>query len=244
MNYKDLTWEDALLKSHKTLLNSHPRSPKKLIPPHQWIKETMKKNLGDGYKYYAIGESSDKYDKEYKVPGKFYDKMMDITILKNSEVVGAISFKFVASNYSQNSNNYFENLVGECFNIQANDIPFCHVFVIRSRIPYYDNNKNVKKYEEITQHNLDKYLKLNRFKDKGSPSKISMSIVDIRGDEYNGNIIHPLTFRNLDDNNKNKILNNIHVNMNDYSTYPKSVADELKSMEVNKILKEFADIIM
>ena len=42
MNYGDLTWEEALKESHETLLTTHPRSPKKLIPPHQWIKETLK----------------------------------------------------------------------------------------------------------------------------------------------------------------------------------------------------------
>lgn len=243
MNYSNLTWEEALLESHKTLLTTHPRSPKKLIPPHQWIKETLKKHLGDGYEYYAAGPTDGRYDREYKVPGLFYDKMVDITVLKNREVVGAVSFKFVASNYSQNSNNYFENLVGECFNIQAMDIPFCHVFVIRSKIPYYKRDRHVSKYEQFTQHNLDKYLKLNRFEDRGSPKKLSMSIIDIEGDMYRGEIIHPEEFKNLSYEMQQEMLNGLTVKMNDYYDYPSSVANELRTMDVNKVLKEFADII-
>lgn len=243
MNYGNLTWEEALKTSHKTLLSTHPRSPKKLIPPHQWIKETLKKNLGSDYEYYAAGDSNSKFDKEYKVIGQFYDKMVDITVTKNDNVKGAVSFKFVASNYSQNSNNYFENLIGECFNIQAKDIPFCHVFVIRDKIPYYDNKRNVKKYEQLTEHNLDKYIKLNKFKDKGSPSKLSMSVIHISGDEYYGDIIHPTSFKSLDQNIQNKMLNDIDVKLSDYSEYPQSISNELKSMEVNKVLKEFADLI-
>lgn len=243
MAYENYTWEEALKESHETLLTTHPRSPKKLIPPHQWIKETLKKYLGSGYEYYAAGEGNSQYDREYKVPGLFYDKMVDITVLKNNRVVGAVSFKFVASNYSQNSNNYFENLVGECFNIQAMDIPFCHVFVIRDKIPYYNRDRKVKKYEQFTMHNLDKYLKLNKFDDKGAPSKISMSIIHITGDEYKGDIIHPESFKELDAPTKKKILDNIDVNVSDYKEYPSSVASELKSMEVDKTLREFADLI-
>lgn len=243
MNYNNISWEEALKESHKTLLTTHPRSPKKLIPPHQWIKETMWKYLGDGYEYYAAGDGNSKYDKEYKVPGLFYDKMVDITIVKNNKVKGAISFKFVASNYNQNSNNYFENLVGECFNIQAMDIPFCHVFVIRDNIPYYERNRDVQKYEQFTFHNLDKYLKLSRFKDKGSPSKLSMSIIHIEGDMYNNEIIHPQKFKELPKNEQNKILNNINVTMSDYSEYDKKTANELKKLNVYDTLKEFSNII-
>lgn len=76
MNYGDLTWEEALEESHKTLLKNGPRSSKKLVPPHQWIKETLKKNLGSGYEYYAANDSNGPYDKEYQVPGLFYPKWL------------------------------------------------------------------------------------------------------------------------------------------------------------------------
>ena len=134
-------------------------------------------------------------------------------------------------------------MVGECFNIQAMDIPFCHVFVIRDKIPYYNRDRKVQKYEQFTQHNLDKYLKLNKFNDKGAPSKLSMSIIHIDGDEYNGDIIHPDAFKELDNSTKSKILDNIDVKVSDYTEYSSTVANELKSMEVNKVLKEFANLI-
>lgn len=220
-----------------------PRSPIKLIPPHQWIKETMKKNLGDEYEYYAKGEGGSKYDKEYTVQGLFYPKMVDVAVLRKGEVVGVVSFKFVASNYKQNSNNYFENLIGECFNIQANHIPFCHVFVTRSKIPYYNQKTDVKKLEELTTENLDKYLKINKHVNVAVPSKLSINIIDIKGDEYKGKTIHPAKFKKLQPDEKKEILNNIEVKVSDYSNYSQDVANKLKSMEVNKILKEFSDII-
>lgn len=243
MYYGNLTWEESLKESHKTLLSTHPRSPAKLIPPHQWIKDTLKKNLPGNYEFYAMGDGNSKYDKEFKVSGKFYDKMVDITVVENNNVVGAVSFKFVASNYSQNSNNYFENLIGECFNIQAKDIPFCHVFVIRDKIPYYDNKRNVKKYETLKLHHLDKYLKLNKFTSEGAPSKLSMSIIHISGDEYNGDIIHPTSFKKLDSTTQQRMLDNIEVTTSNYNEYGSNVANELRSMEINKVLKEFAELI-
>jgi len=243
MNYGNLTWEEALEESQKILLTNGPRSSDKLIPPHQWIKETLKKHLGPDYQYYAADKGNGQYDKELKVTGIFYPKNVDIAVVKNGQVKGAVSFKFVASNYSQNSNNYFENLIGECLNIQAMGIPFCHVFVIRDKIPYYTRDRTVKKYEQLTQHNLDKYLKLNKLNDKGSPSKLSICIVHIDGDEYDGGIIHPETFEELDSATQNKILDDITVTDGDYSIYTSSAVNELKSMEINKTLKEFANLI-
>lgn len=245
MNYENLTWEESLAESQKRLLTTDPRSPVKLVPPHQWIKETLKKHLGSEYEYYAYdNDGNSPYDKEKKVKGIFYDKDVDITVMKNGQVKGAVSFKFVASNYSQNSNNYFENLIGECLNIQAMGIPFCHIFVIRDKIPYYTRERTVKKYEQFTQHNLDKYLKLNRLNDKASPSKMSICIIHIDGDEYGGGIIHSDTFKELDTATQNKILNDITVTEGDYSIYTNSAINDLKSMEIHKILKEFADLII
>ena len=243
MDYKDLTWEEALKESHKLLLKKGPRSPKKLIPPHQWIKETMKKNLGEEYEYYAKGESKGKYNKEYEIQGLLYPKKVDVAILRKGKVVGVISFKFVASNYKQNSNNYFENLIGECFNIQANHIPFCHVFVLRSEIPYYNENNVFENFEEVTEKNLDKYLKLSNVNAIAVPSKLSISIIDIKGDTYKGKTIHPKKFGDLQSDEQEMILNNIEVTVSDYSNYSQDVANKLKSMEINKILKEFSDII-
>lgn len=244
MKYENLTWKEALVESQKRYLTTDPRSPLKLVPPHQWIKKTLRKHLGAGYEYYAYdNDANSQYDKEKKVSGIFYDKNVDITVVKNGQVKGAVSFKFVASNYSQNSNNYFENLIGECFNIQAMGIPFCHIFVIRDKIPYYSKNRTVKKYEQFSQHNLEKYLKLNRFNDNGSPSKLGICIIHIDGDEYDGDIIHPATFKELDVTTQAKILNNIRVTNGDYSIYTNSVVNDLISMEIHKILKEFAKLI-
>lgn len=62
--------------------------------------------------------------KEMKLDGRYIDKVVDITILKNSKPIAGIGVKFVMQNYSQNSNNYFENMLGETANIRCANIPY------------------------------------------------------------------------------------------------------------------------
>lgn len=163
------------------------RSNKKLIPIHSWFSEKILK-ANPKYIVKSLG-----YGGEYRLEGKYYPKNLDITIFKNpnkekklqdSECLATISFKFVTSNYAQNSNNYFENLLGETANIRRVDVGFSHFLVLRGHTPYYDKaegNKRgkLKKLEKLTEHNLKKYIQL--FKDVDFPHKpdiLGISIVD------------------------------------------------------------------
>ena len=67
-------------------------------------------------------------------------------------------------NYSQNSNNYFENMLGETANIRANKCPYFQIFIILDRLPYYkkDTNKSIQKWETFTEHNAEKYVVLSK----------------------------------------------------------------------------------
>ena len=60
-------------------------------------------------------------------------------------------------NYSQNSNNYFENMLGETANIRTTNCPYFQIFIILDKLPYYQNNGTIKKWEKITEHNMQKY---------------------------------------------------------------------------------------
>ena len=231
-------WLDIIKESHIDLLNTHPRSNEKLKAPHQWIKEKVKSLLRDGFEIVSLDKNRD-LSREEKVKGRYYDKDVDICILKDNKPVGVIAFKFISSNYSQNSNNYFENMIGECFNIQKADIPFCHILVIRDKIPYYNNEKVVQKYERMTQHNIDKYIKLLKDTDKAIPVKFSLSIVSLKGDEINGDIIHPSKFKKMDESQKKKIIDSLKVEYSNNGDYNKETQELLKNMEINKILKEF-----
>jgi hypothetical protein len=88
---------------------------------------------------------------------------VDITIYsrKTGKAVGGIAVKFVMQNYSQNSNNYFENMLGETANIRSAHCPYFQVFIILDKLPYYKKGGELQKWEEFTNHNIEKYCKLS-----------------------------------------------------------------------------------
>ncbi len=155
------------------------RSNRKLIPIHTWFAKEIVSELGDDYSSMSLGA-----DKEYEIEGKYYPKTLDITIFSKTRPIVALSFKFVTSNYAQNSNNYFENLLGETANIRRSGVGFVHFLVLRGHTPYYDKaagNKRgeLKRTEILSEHHIKKYIKL--FKDLDYPHKpdvLGMAIID------------------------------------------------------------------
>lgn len=126
----------AISKTFRNYNTFGARSNKKLIPIHKWFAEIIESKLGKGYSVKSLGKGG-----EFKVDGKYYPKTLDISIFKNQKIIATISFKFITSNYKQNSNNYFENLLGETANIRRVNIGFAHFLVLRAHTPYYDKNK-------------------------------------------------------------------------------------------------------
>lgn len=151
----------VLKKAFIKFLETNARSNKKLKVLHAHIAEDLCSLLGtDDYSYHSLGFSD---GKEVCIKGRYVDKKVDITIKdkKNNKEICGLAVKFVMSNYSQNSNNYFENMLGETANIRSNNIPYFQIFCIFDDLPYYDRNGNIKKWERVTEHNIGKYLKLS-----------------------------------------------------------------------------------
>ena len=65
-------------------------------------------------------------------------------------------------NYSQNSNNYFENMLGETANIRCGHCPYFQIFIILDKLPYYNKDKRITKWETFTDHNISKYVVLSK----------------------------------------------------------------------------------
>lgn len=135
------------------------RSTAKLKPLHGAIAKDISHKLGKEYTICAQGFGE---NKEATIDGRYIPKRVDITIQKDNEPVAGIAVKFVMQNYSQNSNNYFENMLGETANIRVNGYPYFQIFIILDKIPYYKRNKNLQKWESFTAHNIEKYVTLSR----------------------------------------------------------------------------------
>jgi len=181
INNDDLTksFLDAVTETFKAFNDSGARSNKKLIPIHTWFASRLESVLGNEYSVSSLGHGG-----EAKLEGKYYPKNLDITVRKENKIIATIEFKFVTSNYKQNSHNYFENLLGETANIRRVSDGFAHFLVLRAKTPYYDKNKgylrgDLKKIETINDMDLSKYIKLIQDNDfPHRPDILGISIID------------------------------------------------------------------
>lgn len=144
--------------SFKKFLETGSRSNEKLKILHGAIAKDLKERLGIGYSVCSLGIGD---GKEEKLDGRYIDKVVDITIKHRQKSVAGIGVKFVMQNYSQNSNNYFENMLGETANIRCANIPYFQIFIIPEKLPYYNKQGLIQKWEEFTIHNATKYLTLS-----------------------------------------------------------------------------------
>jgi len=145
--------------SFNKYLTTSARSNEKLKVLHAQIAGDLQKLLGTGYVVESLGIGK---GKERKIDGRYIDKTVDITISRTGgEIVGGVAVKFVMSNYAQNSNNYFENMLGETANIRCAHIPYFQILIIPEEMPYYDNSGAIKKAEIFSGHHVKKYVKLS-----------------------------------------------------------------------------------
>lgn len=145
--------------SFKKFLETGSRSNEKLKILHGAIAEDLQERLGNEYNVQSLGVGN---GKEMIIGGRYIDKAVDITILKNEQPIAGIGVKFVMQNYSQNSNNYFENMLGETANIRCANIPYFQIFIIPDKLPYYKKDGTFQKWEEFSVHNSAKYLTLSQ----------------------------------------------------------------------------------
>lgn len=152
---------DKILESFKSFVSiGTSRSTAKLKPLHGAIAQDIADRLGVNYQIMSQGYGE---GREASIEGRYINKKVDITVVdeQTNKAVAGIAVKFVMQNYSQNSNNYFENMLGETANIRTANCPYFQIFIIIDKLPYYDNHGEIKKWEEFTDHNIIKYCRLS-----------------------------------------------------------------------------------
>ncbi len=171
-------------RSFLKFLETDSKSNKKLIILHGEIAADLFKKLNLSKKAsvnYTIQSLGFEAGKEGQIQGRYINKNVDIVVLNNQVPIAGIAVKFVMQNYSQNSNNYFENMLGETVNIRSVNIPYFQIFIIADEIPYY-SNKNIKKWETFTLHNASKYqilAKDNTELSTHTPTKTLLYVVNL-----------------------------------------------------------------
>jgi len=194
----------ALQNSYQAYLENGARSNKKLIPIHGFIANEFYK---EGYNVKSLGF---KDGKEFKIDGYLMKKDIDISLFSQDEFKAAISFKFVTGNYSQNSNNYFENMLGECINIKASGQLFFHITVLFNETPKRNKDGKIIRYEKLSNNNLLKYIKLMDGVDGfHKPDNLFIVILDV--DENNKLSYTDINNLSLATIIKRKLLNNFSI---------------------------------
>lgn len=234
-NFQFLT---TLKTSFISYLQTGARSNKKLCVLHGTISKDLQERLNDDtYSVYSLGYG---IGKEHKISGRYVDKAVDITIAENNNPIAGIAVKYVMSNYSQNSNNYFENMLGETANIRCANIPYFQIFIIPDKIPYFNKDGEISKWETINKHNLNKYMKLsNDCIDSylHTPNKTLLFIVHIQEENTVNKITNKQEYENHYLNNDfNMTVSNLTFNFgnsiiyNDYDKFINKVAHTIKSL--------------
>ncbi len=151
----------SLEEGYKKYLEVHPRSNEKIKPMHKCIAAILLEKLNNVNEDFEIKSLGIGDDKEYNFSGKYYSKNLDITILYKDNPISALGFKFITSNYKQNSNNYFEGMLGETANLKRNELLYGQILIFKHQMPYYSSDKKTfTKIEHINEENIKKYLKL------------------------------------------------------------------------------------
>lgn len=139
------------------------RGTSKLKILHSHIANDLQNALSSKYKIYSLDE---KHGKEKIIKGRYINKKVDIVVLKRAKTVAGIGIKFIMSNYQQNSNNYFENMLGETANIRTNNVLYFQIVICFSRSPYFYKEENqekiIKKIEQVNLTHLKKYQILSQ----------------------------------------------------------------------------------
>ena len=177
---KNRLFLEALTNSFNEFLESATsRSTAKLKPLHGFIASDLAERLGAGYTLHSQGYGN---GMEGSMRGRYFDKRVDISVCKDGEPVAGIAVKFVMQNYSQNSVNYFENMLGETANIRSADRPYFQVFIIFDRIPHYNAYKQITHWESFTARNVAKYDALSKDNPdayRHTPNKLLLYVVHI-----------------------------------------------------------------
>lgn len=111
----------TLKQAFDTFLRTGSRSNQKLKVLHPKIANDILLQLGAEYSARSLGIGD---EKEALMPGRYFDKKVDITFYKGGLPVAGLGVKMVMQNYAQNANNYFENMLGETANLRSNAIPY------------------------------------------------------------------------------------------------------------------------
>ncbi len=153
---------DALQRAWMLGVES-PRSNNKLKILHGWLRNELLRVLL-GYEIFCHMENPEKYSREIRVDGKYYQKKVDLLIRRNGMDVGVVNVKFVLSNYKKNAVNYFEHQLGETANLRSQQLVYGNVIFLPDPVPVDRDQvilNMITKTERINDKSVQRYIDLS-----------------------------------------------------------------------------------
>lgn len=230
---------DVLKQSFEYYLEYGARSNEKLKVLHPHIAQVLHNELAKHSNYnneftiHSLEYGENK--KEADITGAYMNKKVDITIKKNGNPIAGIAVKYVMSNYKQNSNNYFENMLGETINLRVNNIDYFQVIILLEEMPYYNKDKVITKWESINEHNIKKYQNLSNSNINLLPYLSNLSLLCVVKYPIDKTIGNEKNFKDFYSNQKEYSFS--------YSDQDYSFGESFIYNDFEKFIKEVADII-
>lgn len=99
---------------------------------------------------------------EESVPGRYFDKNIDITVKKGEKYIAAFELKEPNFDFTKNSVNSFESLLGNTANVRSGgaDIMYFHIDIFQ-RITPKRRGELLTGYDKVNKDRLEKYKKLS-----------------------------------------------------------------------------------
>ena len=140
-----------LLVAFQSMMNLYfthgARSSKKVEYFHNFIKSEITKCIPDS-KRYAV--ELEKYVPSTNSTGR---KRCDIVIFRNGAPFLVFPVKLIMTNYKQNKNNYFEQLLGElqCLKWANPSLHIIPINIILNKVPYLSKKtQHIEKFETVS----------------------------------------------------------------------------------------------
>lgn len=126
-------------------------------------------------------------------------------------------------------------MLGETANLRTNKIPYFQIFIVFDKVPYFKSNGNFLKYDIITKHNIDKYIKLSNDDPNiyfHIPNKTLLVLLNLKENKNNTKFISFVDyadyyFENINDKHLITYSNNVldgfgnHIILNNYEDFIK-----------------------
>lgn len=138
-------WSDRLYKAHT--IKNYTRSTSKLADIHGMLADYIKDHSS-----YDIQDMRT-HEFEFINSKGMGSKKIDIALLKDGELKGAVLFKTVCKDYNKNANNYYECMKGEGSLFIEDNIPVYQMMWLPSYLPSSNGNG----WETPGKNHIDAY---------------------------------------------------------------------------------------